>query len=94
MIIQKIREKTDMTTKDIADYLGVSQAFISQVESGKEKLTVEQLDKLENICIFADFINTEENIPKDIDQNGVFADIGRIVGNSRFMTKMLKKKQI
>lgn len=44
--IKSFREKNGLLQKDLADYLGVSIAFISAVEKGQSKLPGEKLTKL------------------------------------------------
>ncbi len=44
--LKTIREKTGMEESQIAEYLGVTQNFIAQVESGKRELAADQLENL------------------------------------------------
>ena len=44
--LKMMREKAGLRQGQIADYLGVTQTFISKVETGERNLTVEQLESV------------------------------------------------
>lgn len=47
--VRKAREQTNLTQKEVADALGVTQSFISKIESGQYRIDVIQLSKLAQI---------------------------------------------
>lgn len=100
--LKEMREKAGLRQGQIADYLGVTQTYISKVESGERHLTVEQLEKLVNLygyslAVFAErkqetqpiqfAFRAQEVSTEDLR---VIADIGKIAMNSRWMEKMLE----
>lgn len=101
--LKNLRENAGLRQKQIADYLGVTQTFISKVESGERNLTVEQLERI--VCLYgyslAAFTNMNEKVQpvqfafraQDVSQNDLraIADIGKIAINSRFMAKLLEE---
>ena len=99
--LKKMREEAGLRQGQIAGYLGVSQAFISQVETGERKLTVDQLENVVNLYGYslATFADVENVQPlqfafraQDISTNDLhtIAEISRIAINSRFMNKLLE----
>ena len=48
--IEELRKKIGITQIQLADYLGVDQSFISQVESGIRTLSIEMATKLTNLA--------------------------------------------
>lgn len=47
--MREARESRGLSQKDIARLLGVSDAFISQVENGKKKVNVDNLIKISKV---------------------------------------------
>lgn len=100
--LKNLREKAGFRQGQIADYLGVTQTFISKVETGERNLTVEQLEKIVNLYGYSlDVFNAlnEEVNPiqfafraQDVSQDDLsaIADISRIAINCRFMAKLLE----
>lgn len=99
-----MREQAGLRQGQIAAYLGVTQTFISKVETGERNLTVDQLESIANLYGYslAAFSNSEQEVqplqfafraqevsPEDLH---VIAAIGRIAINSRFMNKMLEDR--
>ena len=101
--LKVMREKAGLRQGQIADYLGVTQTFISKVETGERNLTVDQLESVVNLYGYslAAFANMEADAhpirfafrAQDVSQEDlhVIADIGKIAINSRFMTKVLER---
>lgn len=97
-----MREQAGLRQGQIAAFLGVTQTYISKVETGERNLTVEQLENLVNLYGYslASFADSQNNIQpirfafraQDVSQEDlrVIADIGRIAVNSRFMAEMLE----
>ena len=97
-----MREQAGLRQGQIAEYLGVTQTFISKVETGERNLTVDQLESVANLYGYslALFSNSEQEVhpiqfafrAQEVSQDDlhVIADIGRIAINSRFMNKMLE----
>lgn len=104
--LKTMREKAGLRQGQIADYLGVTQTFISKVETGERNLTVDQLESVVNLygyslAAFADMEQEAHPIQfafraQDIGQDDLRAisDIGKIAINSRFMTKMLEGSNV
>ncbi len=104
--LKMMREKAGLRQGQIADYLGVTQAFISKVETGERNLTVDQLESVVNLYGYslAAFADTEEEPhpirfafrAQDVSQEDlrIIADIGKIAINSRFMTKALEGSKV
>ena len=100
--LKSMREQTGLRQEQIADFLGVTQTYISKVENGERNLTVDQLENLVNLygyslSSFADMQNDAPPIQfafraQEVSQDDlkVIADIGRIAINSRFMTEVLE----
>ena len=101
--LKMMREKAGLQQGQIAKYLGVTQSFISEVESGERNLTVDQLESVlhlygYSLASFADkdldpqpirFAFQEQDVSHD--DLRTIAEIGRIASNIRFMTKVLEK---
>ena len=104
--LKMMREKAGLRQGQIADYLGVTQTFISKVETGERNLTVDQLESVVNLYGYslAAFADTEEEIhpiqfafrAQDVSQEDlhIIADIGKIAINSRFMAKALEGSNV
>lgn len=104
--LKMMREKAGLRQGQIADYLGVTQTFISKVETGERNLTVDQLENVVNLYGYslAAFANADEDThpiqfafrAQDVRQEDlhVIADIGKIAINSRFMAKALEESNV
>ncbi|MDE5892714.1 MAG: helix-turn-helix domain-containing protein [Acetatifactor sp.] len=100
--LKLMREQAGLRQGQIAEFLGVTQTYISKVETGERNLTVDQLETLVNLygysmSSFANMQNDASPIrfafrAQDVSQNDlrVIAEIGRIAINSRFMTELLE----
>ena len=44
--LQELRESKGLSQSDLANYLGISQPLLSQIESGNRNLNLSLLDKL------------------------------------------------
>lgn len=100
--LKMMREKAGLRQGQIADYLGVTQTFISKVESGERNLTVDQLENVVNLYGYSleSFANMKQDVhpiqfafrAQDVSQEDlhIIADIGRIAINIRFMAKTLE----
>ena len=100
--LKMMREKAGLRQGQIAEYLGVTQTFISKVENGERNLTVDQLESAVNLygyslAAFADMDQDAHPIQfafraQDVSQDDlrVIAEIGKIAINSRFMARMLE----
>ena len=101
--LRMMREQAGLRQGQIADYLGVTQTFISKVETGERNLTVDQLEQVLNLYGYSleSFADTDQEAhplrfafrAQDVSQDDlrVIADIGRIAINSRFMAKLLEE---
>lgn len=104
--LKVMREKTGLRQGQIADYLGVTQTFISKVEAGERNLNVDQLESLVNLYGYSldSFVDEEQETQpiqfafraQDVSQDDLrfIADIGRIAINSRFMAKALEELDV
>ena len=104
--LKTMREKAGLRQGQIADYLGVTQTFISKVENGERNLTVDQLESVVNLYGYSldDFTDMEQEThpiqfafrAQDVSQDDlrIIADIGKIAINSRFMAKMLEESNV
>ena len=100
--LKTMRERSGLRQGQIADCLGVTQAFISKVENGEQNLTADQLESVENLygyssAAFADSDQDPHPIQfafgaQEVTQDDLhaIADIGRIIVNSRWMAKILE----
>ncbi|MBO5565596.1 MAG: helix-turn-helix transcriptional regulator [Succinivibrio sp.] len=100
--LKMMREKAGLRQGQIADYLGVTQTYISKVENGERNLTVDQLENLVNLYGYSldSFANMEQDAhpiqfafrAQDVSQDDlhIIADIGKIAINSKFMAKILR----
>lgn len=101
--LKMMREKAGLRQEQIANYLGVTQTFISKVETGERNLTVDQLESVVNLygyslAAFADMEQDPHPIQfafraQNISQEDLraIADIGKIAINSRFMAELLEE---
>ncbi len=104
--LKMMREKTGLRQGQIADYLGVTQTFISKVEAGERNLTVDQLESVVSLYGYslASFASMEQDAhpiqfafrAQDVSQDDlrIIADIGKIAINSRFMAKTLEGSNV
>ena len=104
--LKMMRKKTGLRQEQIADYLGVTQTFISKVETGERNLTVDQLESVANLygyslAAFADPEGETQPIQfafraQDVSQEDlhIIADIEKIAINSRFMAKTLEESNV
>ena len=104
--LKTMREKAGLRQGQIADYLGVTQTFISKVETGERNLTVDQLENLVNLygyslAAFADMEQDAHPIQfafraQDANQDDlrIIAEIGKIAINSRFMARTLEELKV
>ena len=104
--LKMMREQAGLRQGQIADYLGVTQTFISKVETGERNLTVDQLESVVNLYGYslAAFVDAEEKtLPiqfafraQDVSKEDlrIIADIGMIAINSRFMAKALEGSNV
>jgi len=104
--LKMMRENAGLRQGQIADYLGVTQTFISKVETGERNLTVDQLERIVNLYGYslAAFEGMEQDVhpirfafrAQDVSQDDlrIIADIGKIAINSRFMAKVLEESKV
>ena len=104
--LKMMRESAGLRQGQIAEYLGVTQTFISKVETGERNLTVDQLESVVNLYGYslAAFEDMEQEAhpikfafrAQDVSQADlhVIADIGKIAINSRFMAKLLEGSKV
>lgn len=100
--LKRMREEAGLRQEQIAEFLGVTQTYISKIETGERNLTVDQLESLASLYGYrlSSFEDMQDDIrpiqfafrAREVSQNDlkVIADIGRIAINSRFMTEILE----
>ena len=101
--LELMREQSGLRQGQIAEYLGVTQTFISKVETGERNLTVAQLENLVNLYGYSLAAFANEDVvarpiqfayrAQEVSQADlkVIADISKIVINSQFMTEVLEE---
>ena len=101
--LKMMREKAGLRQGQIAEYLRVTQTFISKVESGERNLTVDQLESVLYLYGYSLASFTDKDLnpqptqfafqAQDVSQDDLrtIAEINRIASNIRFMEKTLEK---
>ena len=100
MQIKKMRENAGLRQEQIADFLGVTQTYISKIESGERNITADQLEALAGLYGYdMSTFENEDNMQslqfayraQDIttDDLHAIAEIGQIANNSRMMARIL-----
>ena len=101
--LKLMREQSGLRQVQIAEYLCVTQTFISKVETGERNLTVAQLENLVNLYGYSLAAFANEDVvarpiqfayrAQEVSQADlkVIADISKIVINSQFMTEVLEE---
>lgn len=77
--LKKLRKEGNLTQKDIATFLNISQPAYQQFESGKKKMNLETMEKL------ADFFNVSTDYllgKTDIPDPDLEVDIDNAIDNS------------
>lgn len=101
--LKELREKNGYTQRNIADYLGVDQSFVSKVEKGERSFTsdmIERLASLFGIHVSALLSEKNEDIPStacafrasdlSAEDLNTIAFINRIAINANYMTELLE----
>ena len=99
--LEELRKKLGYTQADISSLLGIDQSLLSEYESGKRKVSLSTLEKLEDIYC-CDLIHTPSVISPAIQMvfrvNNVTTSsikaiqaVNRIVLNAIFMSNLLKE---
>ena len=91
---KRVSDNRELTLKDIAEELGVSVSFVSDVEQGRRKPYDEE--KTEKLIEFLQFsegdiaLAARENsrIPRDLDDIMMYSEAGEM---ARFALRMTKK---
>ncbi len=62
--IKELREKSNITQKEMADYLEVTQTYISKLESSDRNLTIDLLMKIANlfVCDISELVDDNKSI--------------------------------
>lgn len=99
--LKQLRELSGFNQKQVADFLGVDQSFISKIEKNVRKLDVGQLEKLLSLygCDLVTFNNKGTNIEPikiafradklDTSDLNDIANIRKIANNSMIMEKII-----
>lgn len=101
--LKMMREKAGLRQGQIAEFLGVTQTYISKIETGERKLTVDQLEKLVGLYGYSlmSFHNDSNDLhpiqfayrAQEVNQKelSMIAEISKIAINSRFMAEALEE---
>ena len=95
---KRVRDGRELTLKDVAEELGVSVSFVSDVEQGRRKPYDEvKTQKLieflklseEEVALMYDLASRENSkIPRDLDDIMMYSEAGEM---ARFALRMTKK---
>lgn len=73
--LKSIRYENNMTTKDVADAVGISKAFYCQLENCKRRLSYETAIKIANVFgLKPDFLFYDDSI-REIENGGDMKNI-------------------
>ena len=101
--LKQLREQSGLRQEQIAKYLGVTQTFISKVESGERNYTVDQAEKLAGLygCTLHDLESSDADLhpihtafrAQELTQDDIrlIAVINQIAANSRWMEELLRE---
>lgn len=100
--LKDLREKSGFNQSQIAEFLGVTQSFLSKSESGERNFTVDQIEKLSALYGYNSLdLQKEENLTpikfafraNEITNNDliVIANINQIFINSKYMNTLIGK---
>ncbi len=101
--IKKLRQDSKITQEVMANYLNVSQTYISKLESNERNLTIDILNKICNLflCDFNDLIDDNKSIKpialpfrkSDISAADLenFSDANKIIMNFNEMIDLLEE---
>ena len=99
---KELREKSNLTQSQIANFLSIDQSYVSKFEKGERKLSVEILDKMCSLfgCTLKYFEDENEiYVPMSIafrsnnlqnDDLEAIASINKVALNLRFINSMLE----
>lgn len=103
---KEIRESSNLTQAQIADFLNIDQSYVSKFEKGERRLSVDILEKVCNLfgCTLKYFENPDEefipmsiafrsNILQNEDLEAIAA-INKVALNIRFINLMLEDDKI
>jgi len=94
--LKKLRENSNYTQKQIADYLGINQGQLSKIENGNRNLNLKLLDKISSLynCSHEYILleSDEHDIPKVAFRNrenfvdlNLVAKMNQILENLKFL---------
>lgn len=101
--IKELRESSGFRQEHIAEYLGVTQTYISKVETGERNMTADQLEKILNLYGYdiTSYIDGGEDIQPikfafraqdvTLDNLKIIGEIGKIAVNIRFMESLIRR---
>lgn len=102
--LKKFREKNGFTQKLLADFLGVEQGFISEVEKGERSLTADMIDRVSALFGVPAMAFGDEDIEAltfrcDTRMSDLFVDdlrtiatVNKIALNADFMAGLLAER--
>lgn len=63
--VKQLREKANITQKQLADFLSVDQSFISKIEKGERTIHSDMLDQISALfcCPITTLVSDEDMIP-------------------------------
>ena len=99
--VKFLREKANLTQKQLAEYLSVDQSLISKFENGERSINSDALNKLADLfCCTVELLNSENSIQEysisfrttnlTIDDMKILATINRIALNQLKMERLAR----
>lgn len=79
--IKILRERKQMSAKELAEKVGLSPSQVSRLEKGQRRIDTQILHKIARALDVtpAFFFQDEEGPPRDIDERRVYKEVGRLV---------------
>ena len=93
--IKRFRESNKILQKELSDYLGVTRAFISLVETGKSKLPADKVSMLltNDRGWDVSFLKEAEPTTPDVDVTALLATIASQQETIATLSRMLEESQ-
>lgn len=100
--IKTMRQESGITQNSLADYLGITQTYVSKLESDERELTVDLLTKIANlfVCSIEDLLDETKSVRPmrlpfrkasyTVDDLANISDANRIILNLTEMIDMLE----
>ena len=83
--LQELRESKGLSQSDLANYLGISQPLLSQIESGNRNLNLSLLCKSDEYNSINFSFRSKNAAREDLD---CIASVHKIILNMRFLNEL------